>query len=341
MKRAFTLTIVTLVFLLGFAFSVSAQEITVGLSDVLDVQVSPEYPRAFESVNISVRSYNSDFNRANITWYLNGTPELKGIGKTNFTFKTSGVGQTTTVRMDARTAGGGIVSRTFSFRPGDVDLLWEADTYTPPFYKGKKLHSNEGTLRVVALPTILEKDGSIANPKNLVYKWRLGSKVMDDESGFGKQSITFHKDVTFKSNFNVTVVVSTLDDSSSAQSTLRVTPVNPLVILYENNPVLGVMYNKALSTEETLSLTENEVSISAHPFFFDVTSASSNRLNYRWFMNGKSLDTPKIPNDLTLRKIGGSGRAQLRLRLQHTDNILQGAETETTIHYSSNSSSIF
>lgn len=316
----------------------------IGLNDVLEVTVNPEYPRAFQDVNISVRSYNSDFDRANITWYVDGTPVLKGTGKTSLDFSVGAVGNTTTVRMEASTTNGSFVVRTFSFRPGDVDLIWEAQTYTPPFYKGKRLHSTGADIKVVALPTLRETNGALVSPQNLVYEWKLGSKVLADQSGFGKQSITLGKESTFRSNTLLHVVVSTLDGLSSAKGTIRITPTSPLVLLYEESPVLGTMFSKALTSSQDLSLTQDEIAIHAIPYFFSTRSAASAQLEYTWYLNGKKLSEPQVPNELILRQTGGTGNARIQVRTQHTDHILQGSQSAVNITYSKeggSSNSIF
>src|SRR3989344_1173365 len=46
-----------------------------------------------------------------------------------------------------------------------VDLLWQGETYTPPFYKGKSLWSNQSRITFFAMTN------GLGNPANLSYKW--------------------------------------------------------------------------------------------------------------------------------------------------------------------------
>ena len=44
-----------------------------------------------------------------------------------------------------------------------VDLLWQGETYVPPFYKGKSLWSDQSRITLFAIPQ------GLGNPANLNY----------------------------------------------------------------------------------------------------------------------------------------------------------------------------
>src|SRR3990167_742525 len=66
-----------------------------------------------------------------------------------------------------------------------VDILWQGDTYTPPFYKGKSLWSNQSRITFVAIPQ------GLGNPASLNYKWTKNGTVLGNINGIGKNTLSF------------------------------------------------------------------------------------------------------------------------------------------------------
>src|SRR3989344_2819964 len=66
-----------------------------------------------------------------------------------------------------------------------VDILWQGEVYTPPFYQGKTFWSKQSRIPLVAIPQ------SLGNPANLTYKWTKNGTVLGNVNGVGKNSIYF------------------------------------------------------------------------------------------------------------------------------------------------------
>ena len=134
-----------------FAFTVHAQLQNVDVA----LTTNPEYPSANSNVTISLSTYSIDLGKAKISWLLDGNLSLEGVGKKTFSFTTGDTGSSSTIQVKIETADGNSVDKQLTITPANVDMLWEAyDSYVPPFYKGKKLGTGEGTYKVVALPSI-------------------------------------------------------------------------------------------------------------------------------------------------------------------------------------------
>src|SRR5688572_16598777 len=75
----------------------------------------------------------------------------------------------------------------FNLKAQEVDLLWQAETYTLPFYKGKALWSKESRVKLLAIP----RGPGVGNPLNLTYKWTKNGTVLGNINGVGKNTIAF------------------------------------------------------------------------------------------------------------------------------------------------------
>lgn len=311
------------------------QKSTVGA--YLDVKVFPATPGPDESVQITIDSYLTDLYKARITWSLNGTVLLRGLGKTTFTFQNGPSGQTTYVSLSFTTNTGEIVTKDFSFTPVGVTIMWEADTYTPPFYKGKALLSPEATVRVIATPDITTK-GSPFGAGNLVYSWK-----KDDypaSTGYSKNVYSFISSKPLN-NTKITLDVSSVDDSSQSEMQIYLPLVHPFILFYEKDPLLGVQYNKPFDTETTLN--KKEFSISAEPYFFSnesTESGSSPTIRYTWSVNGK--DIQNSGRTITLRNdTGVDGSSLISLSMRGIIKTFQSASKDLQVNFKSvNSSSL-
>jgi len=171
-------------------------------------------------------------------------------------------------------ANGKIAESALQFNTVELDLLWEALTSTPFNYKGKALTSSESLIKVSAIPNF----GGISASR-LFYEWQLNNKKMLKASGLGKDTFTFQSSKVFNID-SVKVIVSDMNKESVISKRIRIKINEPKLIFYEEHPLKGPLYEKALGTE--LNLLNNELALRAEPYFF-----SKVNLLYDWKMNGK------------------------------------------------------
>ena len=138
------------------------------LADLLEVTVVPERPAPNERVALSVVSYLTDLNRGEIFWYINDELRERGVGKTSFSFTVKEAGSISRVDIVINTAEGARIAKKLTFRPADMDFMWEALTYTPPFYKGKALLSAESPVKIVVMPHFVSGNGKTIPSRSLV-----------------------------------------------------------------------------------------------------------------------------------------------------------------------------
>lgn len=262
-----------------FAQNVSIPAQIPELEEQVSIFVEPELPKPNELIKIKVEAYGTDLTRAFITWKINGVTKKSGRGEQVFELQSGNAGTKQVVSILIQPVGGPLIQKTLTFKPQEVDLLWEARSYTPPFYKGKSLPGYMGKVKVVAVPQF--KEGNIASNKNQTFKWRQNYDVVADFSGFNKNSITFEGGILLQPE---TIGVEVTDDNfNKATKDITINFYRGLNMFYENNPLYGILFNKALSD---VTLKGREISLSVIPFFFESDSRKSDPLKFTWNING-------------------------------------------------------
>lgn len=286
-------------------------------------------PKANEQVSIKIESSAYELNAATITWTVDTKQISSGIGRKTFSFFTGKLGSQTHISILITPPGAEPFRKDLYFTPTDVALVWEAKTYTPPFYAGKALFSNQSTLSVTAIPDFITKDGRRLDPSTLIYKWKRNNKAQGSLSGYGIRTLTISGS-TLGLPEKISVLVSSQDGTFMGEEAVTVTPTNPTVFLYENTPLYGVLYNKALG--DSFAMGEKESSFSAVPYFFNRSSASD-VLNFNWTVNN-SPSGDKDSDIITLRNDeGAEGRSILGLEVANIGNTFQTARKSISVFF--------
>lgn len=323
-------TLVLLSLFLVAPLLASAQE-GLGIVDELVVSLSPERPGANETVTMSVESYIADLAGAEMRYLVNGELQRRGVGEKEFRFRTGAPGSATEVAVVVLLPDGRTLSKRFTLRPADVLLFWQTVSYTPPFYRGKALFPFQGTVTVAAVPLFKRASGEPYDARELVYTWKEDGKVIGNSSGYGKSLFVFRGGVPMRRK-TVSVDVNTTDQSVLASASLEIDPVAPRLLLYENHPLYGIRFNHALASP--YALDNDEVRLTAVPFFFEAPARASRAVLYDWSANYGALPNEKGP-DITLRRVSGrGGEATVSLSARHETQSFQGDETALTIRFS-------
>lgn len=306
-----------------FALYAASAQTVAGFS----VTLTPESPGPFAEVKARAVSFSLDLDRSTIAWVLNGKTALSGVGKKEFSFTTGAIGAPTRLTVSVSGAAGRF-DQTITITPGGVDLLWQTDGYVPPFYKGKSLPTPGAAIKVVAMPNL----GSGA-PKSssLVYDWSRNYQAAGGASGYGQNVYSF-KNSYLDPEENIKVTVSSLNGAVGAEGKLNIVLGAPLVLFYENNPLQGLRLERALPA--SFPLSNNEVRVTAEPFFFSAFDRQDGNLRYEWQLDGRTISgAPDDRSSLVLRSGGGSGTAQISLAISHLKKIMQTAGNSFSVTF--------
>lgn len=296
------------------------------LDEFLVLNLKPKNPAPLETVLASVEMNLTDLKRANISWFLNGELAKSGIGETEFEFESGQLGELTRLVLELTTLSGQKFRREVSMRSAEVDLIWNAETYTPPFYKGRAIFTDRSEVSISALPIFLNSSGQRINPQNLFFRWYRDNAFLQRDSGLGKDKITISTGPITRP-LNIKVEVSNSDGSIRAEKSARIVNSNPQVIIYEDSPLYGLMLNRAVLGFE---LKDREITLSAVPYFFSASLKNSNDLEYSWRQRGQSAGNR---SSLTLRKEGQiTGQAEISLSVRHKNKLLQTGQSEIILN---------
>lgn len=312
----------------SFSFAQINIDMPFTLSNELGVKFIPNYPRPNETVFISLTLYTDDLNSADITWYKDGKSVLSGKGETKYSFKAGPVGESAKIEVRIKLLSGTSFSKTFDINPASVDLVWEANTYVPPFYKGKALHSNQGELKIVAMPEFV-KNGRRIPSSNLIYKWSNGSEVYQSQSGYGKNILILNGSI-FGREDTIDVLVTDPVNNLAAEAYVTVNPIEPQIVFYKNDPYYGHIFDTAI--RGSFDLTSEEVQILAAPYFF--SKEKDGDLKYEWRLNNSRVTNLENSRTAIFRKPEGqTGQSNISLSIENLNRILQQADTGVLMRF--------
>ncbi|MEK7552429.1 MAG: hypothetical protein AAB534_03375 [Patescibacteria group bacterium] len=295
----------------------------------LSIKTTPTNPGPRQKVTATLIFYQTDTKKANISWYLNAELKEKKIGKTSFEFETGGIGSFSSVAVVIDTFEGEVFQKEIVLRPAEVNLVANAETYTPPFYKGRALYTQKTDVRITAIPEFLNSDGQKIKPQNLMYKWQQGNSVLGEQSGVGRNSITVPGE-TITRPLDIRVEVSTLDERIKANGSIVVRKGEPKVLIYEKNPLLGLLLNQKA---DLLFISEKEITLEAVPYFFSVPTKNSSGIEYFWTQNSQKIESGDEQSSIILRQTeeNMTGNVNIGVRVTNKDNQLQSDSFNTEI----------
>lgn len=279
--------------------------------------VSPETPQPGEEVRIDLQGVGSFLGNSLITWSIDGKTVEQGVGDSSYVFTAGEVGVQKTVTVSVKTNSYGTLNKTITITPSTINLIWEADTTTPPFYRGRALYSGGSKVTVTAFPTITHNKTPIPQ-KALSYQWTLNDEPLQMVSGIGKNTLVFQGDQLKKYE---EVGLDVYHGSTKVgHKTLSIEAISPRIIFYQRNPLRGEMFNEAMTLQAPF--TGNEMTLQAEPFFFANSSIKTKKLLYTWTIDGTETSGPDTQRGIiTLRRNGdGGGSAVVDVTAQNTAN---------------------
>ncbi|HYF10262.1 MAG TPA: hypothetical protein VD967_01490 [Candidatus Paceibacterota bacterium] len=205
-----------------------------------------------------------------------------------------------------------------------AEILYQTDTYTPPFYRGKALPSSENLVTAVAYPDL---SGTSLDPAKLHYKWMRDGEVIPGYVGTGKRLASFTTSIASDETL-LEVEIADPAGSYRARRAMYLKDEEPKVVIYEDNAVLGVLYNRAVGKEFTLQGAE--AAFLGVPFYFSADTSRDSRLRYVWSVGGKGSSGDER---LIVRTDGESGASTIALEVSHESRYAQLGSYGFTIFF--------
>ncbi|MCF7816066.1 MAG: hypothetical protein K9M10_02460 [Candidatus Pacebacteria bacterium] len=304
-----------LFFGLGISF-LHAQSLPTNAAGV-NLIPNPQFPAPHSLVEISLDAYSLETTGAYIRWYTNDVAQSHCRNERSCTITTGALGEEVVVQVALTRAGSLPLTSSIIIAPTVTDLILEAKTYVPLFYKGRALPSTDSALRAIAII----HDGSGASQKSYTYKWSQGSSVLFGGPVNGKNVLDFtmpHYD-----NGLLSVEIFNAKGTLVGGGDISLITVSPELHFYEQNPLRGLSQRELVSP---FSLLGEETTISGEPYYMN-TALSSNDADFTWKINNVPASSDlSFPNAITLRRVGESGTAEIDLRIVTKQRIPQFVE---------------
>lgn len=286
--------------------------------DQLALTANPQYPRPYDTVTITPSSTVTNLSSETIAWTVNGKAAGTTNGAAPFTAQLGGPGAATTIHASANGAGGSF-SQSITFKPADVELIAEPDTTAHPLYAGSPLVGSKSTVRLVAIADLRTNAGRI-DPAKLIYNWKLDDQQLTAQSGVGASVLTVQAPEMYR-DATIYVTVSSADGSVIGQDLYTLSPVQPSVRLYVNDPLQGPLYDNALGN--SYAMTDAEESFVAVPYDFSSTPAIA------WTIGGQ----PSSQGPFVTVRTNGNGSGNATIAAQANGSALERAGAESEVSF--------
>lgn len=292
-------------------------------NSVFLLDLTPKNPGSDTDVQARMRSYSVDIDSSRLIWYIDGEVVKDDIGATLIKFHTNPTGTSTRIDIVIVEPNGKTFRETKVISPLDIDLLWEADTYTPPFYKGKALPTHQSMVRTTAIPFF----SGTTSPSGFIYNWTM-DRTTKMGGGLGKNSITIP---AAWSGSKVTVGVEATDFGmiKAGEKYLNIKSVEPMVAFYEIHPLMGVRWNKEVSSVAS----SGEFRARAIPYFFANEDRRDGKLLYTWKQDGQKLPPSAFPEEYIAVKAADSNGQYVTLTVDNYRKVMQTAKSELSISF--------
>ena len=297
------------------------------------IAISPEHPTPGSFVHLLAASFSADLDRSDIVWLANNKAMAQGPGLKEADVVAGPLGSATDITVIANGQNGNVASGEVHIRPTELDLLWESDSYVHPFYRGRTVPSAGTSLRLQAIPRFKLPGGQQMPERDLIFTWRRNGSVVQSASGRGRSSAILPSPVLFGTD-TITVNAESLDGSLSGEASVQIPSTEPILELYMDHPLLGVMYHQALLPQT--SIADSEMTFVAVPYFAQIQNPDDPRLAYVWRVNGNDIETDLTrPSELTINADKSNGLALIELALGHTGNLLMRSGGKWGVLFSS------
>lgn len=303
-----------------------------GITDSsISVIITPQNPEANKPVTLTLESSSVDLGASIITWKVNGTTAQKGKDLRRFTTTLQKVGTPTAISIIIDSSLG-VITKNITITPTQIDILYESASYTPPFFAGKALPPSEATITLWAVPNFISKTGKTIDPNSLSYTWRKNGDVDQAASGLGKSTYTYRGGRLAEDSPVIEVSASSANEGLSGSASFQAPVIEPKLLFYENNPLLGVRLNKKLPSN--INLGTQEMTVVAYPYYMGGTQKDAPQLQYQWKINGSSITASGDSKaEITIRKPNAPGQSVLSLTVDTLSRIMQTANASLTISY--------
>lgn len=296
---------------------------TISFAENKDVKLSIEgETNPGSSVRVKLSYPYSDLGGTTIFWLENDKVVEEGVNLTSHTVNLLSFGETIKVTAIVGIPNSrGQIKNSIIVAPATMNLIWEAQTAVPPFYKGKALPTTESPVRAMAIAYF----GTTTPTTNTTYSWKKNGKTSIGE-GVNLTNTVF---LGAWEGEAVSISANAKYGDLTASKSMIVPSVKPSLLFYEVSPTQGVLTQELLNNNPIRNTVE--LAIKVIPFGFSNKEKNNDRILYEWSVGNKKVRTGKgtAYETITLSKSDIAlkiGEIPVKLLAQNTSNVMQYTE---------------
>lgn len=289
-------------------------------SSQLRIDSNIQSPSPFSDVTLTVNDYSLGAFGAEIRWYVDGVLVNEANNQRSLVHTVGDLGETSVVRLDLIEESGNIISTSRSFTPVRIDIITEAQTYVPSFYKGAPLPSKQSIVRFTAL---LFSNNTIPD-QDLVYTWTVDNELVG--TGGSINNSTVEVPISFRQNQNVQVSISQRDGTRVGSKSIPIPVVSPEIMFYQVSTLNDI---SPLAITSGVSLIGNEITLRAQPYHLDLRSIGKVGIT-EWELRNRPLFGSGY--EITLNRSQIESASRLDFSVQDSDILMQRAAGNITIN---------
>lgn len=308
-----------------------------GIETAVLITYEPAHPGSGDTVRLKAQSSVLDLEKANVVWRANGKKIAEGAGVDSTSTTVGALGTATEIEVSVAAQDEIVASALVTIVPTELDLLVDSDAYAPPFYRGRAPASAGTNLRLQAIPLFKQPGGPYVTNTNIDFTWRKNGEVIGSASGRGKSSAIIPVQHLFGTD-RISVEARSIGGLLVNETSFVFSPAQPILTLYQNHPLLGILYHQALGT--ATFIPDSEMTFVAVPYFAQAERAEDAALTYAWRVNGRTIPSETNQNSITINAENSRGVALLNLELTHATNYYLDAKGSWNITFSADSSTL-
>jgi len=312
--------------LVAFGLPLAAYAQLFGGGGPFSIKISPQYPTPYSNALITPVPGTINLAASVMTITVDGKEIYKGNSKP-IAVQLKGAGKAVAVKVTMSTNGKDEV-KTFNIIPQDVSLVLEPLSSAPPMYPGKTLIPLEGSVRAVAVANLIGANGVALDPAKLSYSWVVEDTRLNASSGIGKTTLLVASPLQYRAR-DVSVTVQSADGKVLGGASETLMPQKPTVHLYENDPLLGILFERPISASYAIASAEKALYAATYSF-----PLSKGEPLVKWFLNGAPAQNGR---SITLRPTG-SGKGTANLSLVATGGSSTSFNSSLTLKFGTESS---
>jgi len=279
-------------------------------SSEINIELSPETPEPGQEISLSANTHKFDIDRSMIVWKHDDVEIARGYGKKSVQVRVEH--DLTNVSAIVTKPDGTEITRSVNILPRYVAMIWEADTYTPPFYRGKALPSTGADMQIGTIVSGAKND----KQNNFLFYWYENiTNQLVSESGYGKSAFSYsHNLLNERETFDVNIVTSSGITIGKKRLRFDISDFAQL-LFFEENKNGRTLYQRELGVFPKILAGDETVSIEGHPLA--MTASDKNNFDdifLQWMTSGNEIfavDPETHYNKIFIVGDGSGGIAQL------------------------------